>query len=466
MTAPNRRSRSRPARWFLAVVLASTLAGFAVRWVNVAVVRPVCDPPLGDTDPDCYELYAGISDPLYGHLQGRLIAQGEWFVNPFLAAGGDDSSIEPRRALAAEPIGEIRRSVGDPPLYQLFLGALSAAGVESGQAQRHATAIVGLSTVPLLALLVRRLAGEPAAALAAVVAALHPLLWINDGMLLSEALYAPLVTGVLIAAVAFRDAPSRRRVALLSLLVTLAAFTRGEAVLLLPALVAPVVLATRSLPLRRRVGLLGLAAAVAAALVVPWNLWLNSEFSERVFMTSASGQVLSTSACDEHFYGEPTALFIYCPHEVEVPPGSDESVRDSLRRDAAIEYLEDNASRYPVVAALRVARMWEFYGPAENLSMNVAIEARGDLPSNAGLAVYYALWPFAVVGGYSLWRRGELVIPYLAVAVMVSVTAALTFGLTRYRVPADVALIALAAVGADTLVRSTFSTKWPSGTEG
>ncbi|MGK2929891.1 MAG: glycosyltransferase family 39 protein [Acidimicrobiales bacterium] len=441
-------------RWFLAVVLASMLVGFGVRWANIAVVKPICDPPRADPDPQCYELYAGISEPLYGHLQGRLIAQGEWFVNPFHAIGGTDTSFEPARALAAEPVGELRRSVGDPPLYQIFLGALSAVGIESGQAQRHASAIVGLTTIALLALLARRLAGDLAGAGAAVVAALHPLLWINDAMLLSESIYGPLIAGSLLAAVAFRDTPSVRRVVVLSLVVTLAAFARAEAAILLPVLVAPVVLLTRSVPWRTRAGLAAIAAGVAGIFFLPWNLWLNSEFEERVFMTSASGQVLSTSACDEHFYGEPTALFIYCAVDVDLPPGLDESQRDARKRDAAVEYLEDNARRIPVVTALRVGRMWDFYGPSENLSMNIAIEDRGAFASRTGLAVYYALWPFAIVGVVSLWRRKELVVPYLGVAVMVTVTAALTFGLTRYRIPADITLIPLAAVGADAVAHA------------
>jgi hypothetical protein len=434
-----------PSRWFVAGVLLCVLVGFGIRWANIAVVRPVCQPPGADSDPDCYDLYIGANDPLYGHLQGRLIAEGHWFVNPYVAlSDGQDAAVT----------GPDQASVGDPPLYQLFLGGLSAAGIESGQAHRHASAVVGLATIPLLALLARRLAGDAAGVLAGFVAAVHPLLWINDAMLLSEALYAPLIAGVLLAAVAFRDRPSVRGVVALSVLVTLAAFTRGEAILLLPALVPPVVLGARSVPWRDRTGMVAIAAAVAGALLLPWNLWLNSRFEEQVFMTSASGSVLSASACDQHFYGDPLALFIYCAVDVDLPAGLDESQRDARVRAAAVEYLRANADRYPVVAAVRVARMWDLYGPADNLAMNIGVEARGDFASNAGLAVHYGLLPFATVGFIALWRRGEQVWPYVAVALMVSSTAALTFGLTRYRVPADVAIIALAAVGVDAIGRA------------
>lgn len=436
---------SSPARWFVATVLACTVLGAGIRWVNIAEVRPVCEPPGADTDPDCYDLYVGANDPLYGHLQGRLIAKGHWFVNPYVALA------DPQEAV---PSGPDQASVGDPPLYQLFLGALSSVGIESGQAHRHASAVVGLATIPLLALLARRLAGDRAGVLAAFLAAVHPLLWINDSMLLSEAIYAPLVAGVLVAAVSFRDAPSVRRVVVLSLLVTLAAFARGEAILLLPALIPPVVLGARAIPLRTRMSLLAIAAGVAGALVLPWNLWLNAQFEERVFMTSASGSVLSASACDQHFYGDPVALFIYCAVDVDLPDGLDESERDVRVRDAALEYLRDNAERYPAVAAVRVARMWDLYGPADNLALNIGVEDRGAFASRAGLALYWALLPFAAVGLVALWRRDEQVWPYVAIALMVSSTAALTFGLTRYRVPADVAVVAVGAVGIDAVIRA------------
>lgn len=427
---------TRPSRWFLGALLACTIAGFGVRWVNIAVVRPLCEPLV--VSDDCFPLYAGPSDWLYGHLQGRFIADGDWFVNPY----------------ERQPDGELQRSVGDPPLYQTFLGALSAVGLDGGQAQRHASAIVGLTTIPLLALLARRLAGEPAGILAGLLAAVHPLLWLNDGMLLSESIYAPLIAATLLASVAFGDRPTVLRGALLSLSVTAAMFSRGEAAMLLVLLVPVLILRARGLDRRQRVAVAAVAATVTGAFVVPWNLWLNVQFEERVFMTAASGSVLSASACDQHFYGDPLALFIYCDVDVEVPAAFDESQQDALVRDAAVDYLRDNAGRLPVVAAVRVARVWDLYGPADNLEENIRAEQRGAFASRAGLALYYALVPFAIVGLLSLRRRGEDVWPYVAIAVMVTATAAMTFGLTRYRVPADVALVVLGAVGIDAVVRA------------
>lgn len=439
--------------------------GFGIRWFDIAVARPICDPPGTGTDSDCYDLYSGPSDPLYGHLQGRLLAQGHWFVNPYVALSGPESVEPVQRAIDVDPSGPLQRSVGDPPLYQTFLGALSGVGIESGQAHRHASALIGLLTVPLLALLARRLAGEPAGVLAAFVAAVHPLLWINDGMLLSEALYAPLIAATLLAVIHFRDRPSAVAISVVAFLISAAAFTRGEAALLLPLLVPVLVLGTRKIPLAQRWSYGAIALAVVGAWFLPWNLWINSQFEERVFMTSASGSVLSASACDEHFYGDPLASFIYCAVDVEITDDLDESQRDALVRDAALDYIGDNAGRLPVVAAVRVGRMWDVYGPSENLDQDIGVEDRGDRPSRAGLAIYYALAPFALVGLVALARRREQVWPYISIALMVSVTAASTFGLTRYRVPVDVAMIALAAVGIDACVRAVIERRADDASE-
>jgi hypothetical protein len=46
-----------------------------------------------------------------------------------------------------------------------------------------------------------------------------------------------------------------------------------------------------------------------------------------------------------------------------------------------------------------------------------------------------------------LWRRRVTVIPLVAPFLLITFTAASTFGITRYRVPAEVALTILAGLG-------------------
>ena len=130
---------------------------------------------------------------------------------------------------------------------------------------------MGTVTVVLVGLLGRRVAGDRAGLIAAAVAAVYPLLWLADGSLMSESLYGALIVAVLLAAYAYLDARTVRRVAVLGALIALAALTRGEALLLVPLLGLAVV-ARGPLPGAPR--LIHLAALVAAfALVLaPWSI--------------------------------------------------------------------------------------------------------------------------------------------------------------------------------------------------
>jgi hypothetical protein len=101
--------------------------------------------------------------------------------------------------------------------------------------------------------------------------------------------------------------------------------------------------------------------------------------------------------------------------------------------------------------------MWDLYRPLQNVRFNWQLEARGERTSELALLTYYALLPFAVGGVVALKRRGLPICPLVGMAVMISVTAAWTFGTTRYRIPADVALVVAAAVGVEVVLRR----RWP-----
>jgi hypothetical protein len=66
--------------------------------------------------------------------------------------------------------------------------------------------------------------------------------------------------------------------------------------------------------------------------------------------------------------------------------------------------------------------------------------------------MYFALLVPATAGTWLLWRRRLPISPLMSVLAMVTVTAALTFGVTRYRAPADAVLVVLAAVALDALI--------------
>ena len=84
--------------------------------------------------------------------------------------------------------------------------------------------------------------------------------------------------------------------------------------------------------------------------------------------------------------------------------------------------------------------------------MQYGVEGRWEEPSTVGLGVYYALIPFTVIGALLLRRRKIRLTPLLSMWPMIMLASAMTFGLTRYRVPIDIAMIILAAVALSWIV--------------
>jgi hypothetical protein len=61
--------------------------------------------------------------------------------------------------------------------------------------------------------------------------------------------------------------------------------------------------------------------------------------------------------------------------------------------------------------------------------------------------------PAAIVGLVVMRRRRIPIFPFLAVAAALTITVAMSFGITRYRAPVDAVLPVLAAVGIDAALR-------------
>lgn len=473
-----------------------------VRFVNILVWRPTCredlvavvqaggqvgfDPNAGN--PACFGIWG---DSAYHYFQGRMLAQGHGFIDSYswFASGGT----------------VYKPSAGDPPLYAIFLAVLSKLGLTGGTSMRLATALVGVGGVVLLALLVRRLAGRRAALIAGAIAAVYPLLWINDGMLLSEGLYVPLVVLALHAAYQFWERPTPVWAAAFGGAMALAALTRGEALILFGAMVLPLLWGLRALGGKRLVGLTAVIGVTGALLTAPWFAYNLSRFANPVLMTSGTGAVLSSASCDTAYEGEYAGYYANCFDEYVqrgwligiVPtcdeaavaaaiadrtsdeagrcwpndPSLDESQRDKISQDLAMRYIREHKRQLPAVMLKRVGRIWDLYVPqlgepqeplGQNVRLNWQVEGRGQLPSELGVLLYWALLPAAAIGGWRLWRRRVPISPLLSLAVVITVTGAFTFGVTRYRVPVDIMVVVFAACAAGALLERW----WPTGDTG
>jgi 4-amino-4-deoxy-L-arabinose transferase-like glycosyltransferase len=377
---------------------------------------------------------APVGDEPYYHATGDDLAHGFWFVTGRGADAGPAAT--------------------HPPLTSLVLAvpSLLASG-NSIMEQRLLLAILGVLTVVAIGFVGREIAGARAGLIAAAITAVYPALWGYNGVLLSETLGALFVALALLLAYRYVRAPELRTMAWLGLVVGLAALTRGELVLLALVLVLPVVLIAGPPGTRDRLRALGAAAAVALIVVMPWVGWNLTRFERPVFVSlSWSGSLCGAN--NDRSYHASDQIGMWGPG---CPPfegqNRDQSDVAHFYTSKGFEYIGDHLGRLPVVIPARVGRVWGVFGVGSTVDVTVSEGVpRGVVW--AGYAVYLLVLPLAAWGAISLRRRGVRLYPMLAPLVLVTITAIISFGIFRFRMPADVALVVLGGVGVDALLRA------------
>lgn len=371
----------------------------------------------------------GLGDALYYSRQADRIAAGGFFDDP-ANPGHPAADHPPLTALVLTP-GSLLPGVGLP--YHRFTMAL-----------------LGVAVVVVVGLLGRRVAGDRAGLVAAGLAAVYPNLWMNDALAMSETPAALAVAVILLLVYRFIDDPSPRSAALVGVACGIGILARAELALFLPIVVLPVALWARSLPVAARLGRVLVAGAVAAAVVAPWTLFNLVRFEEPVLLSTNDGLTIIGANCDEVYRTTAIGLWsLQCAQRV--PASGDQSQVSATYRRAGIDYLRANRDRLPAVVATRVARAWSLYAPDQMAWYNQG-EGRPRWASYLGLGMFYVLAVAAVAGGVVLRRRRVPVWPLAGTAVIVTVTAAAFYGLVRFRIPAEVAIVVLAAVAVDALV--------------
>jgi len=104
--------------------------------------------------------------------------------------------------------------------------------------------------------------------------------------------------------------------------------------------------------------------------------------------------------------------------------------------------------RLPAVVAAREARTWSLWRVDQMTFYNTG-EGRERWASWIGVVQYWLLVPCAVAGGVILHRRRVRLLPLLAMPVLVVIVSAAFYGIPRFRVPAEIAIIVLAAAAVD-----------------
>jgi 4-amino-4-deoxy-L-arabinose transferase-like glycosyltransferase len=372
-------------------------------------------------------------DAAYYHWQANDIAHGLWFIDP-----------NQYRSL-----GRITPSAGHPPVYILYLAAVSRFIGQSELTHRLASCLLGGAAIFVIGLIGREIADERVGLLAAAGAVVYAHLWINDEMLMSESAYVLTSAIMVLWAVKFWKRPTVGRAALMGAGIALAALSRAEAVLLFPLLAMPFAFARRHDGWRIRIKYLIASFGVGAIMMAPWIGYNLTRFRNPVLMSNGAGSTLMVANCAQTYSGGFFGYWYFgCAAGLSTLNG-DESQQEVVWRKRGLTYIEHHESRYPIVVAARVARMWDIWTPArieQGITLDGALEGRGIWQSQLATDQYFALLLPALAGIWVLRRRKQPILPFVAIAGMITFTAATTFGITRYRAPFDAMMPLLAAV--------------------
>ena len=152
------------------------------------------------------------------------------------------------------------------------------------------------------------------------------------------------------------------------------------------------------------------------------------------------------------FYGHAiglTNLHVCIPKHA--PPG-DQSVVSKIYRQRAFDYVNDGRrTQFAKVVLARVARDWGLFRPLDMQFINES-EGRPRWLTTLGMWWYYPLVALALVGAVVLHRRRVRIWPLAIPPIVVTAGTVLSYGQTRFRVPAEPVIVVLAACAIAVLI--------------
>jgi hypothetical protein len=185
--------------------------------------------------------------------------------------------------------------------------------------------------------------------------------------------------------------------------------------------------------------------AVTALVLAPWVVPNLVRFEDPVLLSTNDGLTLIGANSPPTYAGDAIGFWTLEYAETFDTSGLDQSQVSRLYRDEAISYATDNLSDVPVVVAARVARVWSAYRPLQMLDWNQG-EGRELWASMLAVGGFLVVVPIAFGGWVTLRRRDVWTWPLTAMFVLVSLVAACFYGLTRFRVTAEISLVVFASV--------------------
>jgi 4-amino-4-deoxy-L-arabinose transferase-like glycosyltransferase len=413
---PSAEARFR--RWLLLI----TLGGLALRILYIVVGRR-------------WDHIGG--DGVYYQGAAELLADGKGFIHPWALLAG-------RHLEAAD----------HPPMYILWLSVPEYLNITSREALLVWSCLLGSATVAVVGLVGRKVGGNRVGLVAAVLTAVYPPIWSQDGTLQSETMAILMVSFVLLAAYRYWERPDVGRAVVLGLAIGLAALSRSELLLLGPLVALPLALWSRSVPMAKRLQQLTAAGLTCVLALAPWCIYNLSRFENRVLLSTGAEITLLTSNCDTTYHGEKIGYWsLDCGADIQITPDLDQSEAAVLYRREAVDYIKSHKRRVPLVVAARWARIANLWAPTTQVQLERTVEQRSAFVAWSSIVGFWAVALLAIAGAVTLRRRRVPVIPLVAPVLVVLWAITVTHAESRYRASCESALVVLAAVAIDAGLR-------------
>ena len=426
MGAPSRAPR--PA-WFYPALVAIALVGLALRIVYAYDADRVLT-QLGDAD--------------WYHAMGNQIADHLTFHKPFAQVF---PSIVPADPAKSAP------TAWHPPLFPMVLAAASKLGLSSFRDHEVVACVLGAGGVVLTGMLGRELGGPWVGVVAAAFAAVSVSLIANDALLLSEALYAPLVTLTLLLVIRAVERPETWRLATAGAVAALATLARADGTIICALLVVAVALVVPTHRLRS-------AAILAAGVVVvlsPWVVRNVLTFDKLVTVSNSWPPAVLGANCPSTYYGPLMGSWDgRCVARTKDSGGlvlatvdaPDEGVQASNWLSDGVDYAKAHKGRAFVVMLARPLRTWQISHPRQEEELNIFLHVHIRSVERIATIQYALLALLSLLGMWALRRRRAALVIVVVPFVAVTLTSMASFGETRFRAGVEPLLCVLAALGA------------------
>ena len=160
---------------------------------------------------------------------------------------------------------------------------------------------------------------------------------------------------------------------------------------------------------------------------------------------------MAAGNCPTTYSGELLAYYANACVFIRDPTAKNPLERDAHARKRALAFMRDHIARVPVVMAARVGRTFGFFRPSQQMHLETE-RGSPEWVFRYGFYAYWALLPLAIAGVVITRRRRIPVYPLLVFPALAVWSVLLTIGSVRYRAPAEIPLVILAAVAIDAAV--------------